>query len=120
MSGVLHLYFTFLISVNSSMNCKIGLKTAWQWLSDVLNLTPRPNVTAEILNIFFKCCGSKLQQNYGKQFNKLMNICTSDFFDMIKSIPNNKQTGASVGRLESTLESFKKTNRFFEWKNINK
>lgn len=99
------------------MNCKIGLRTVWKWFSDVLNLTPRANVTAEILNIFLKCCGYKLQQNYGKQFNKLMDVCSGDFFDMIKSIPAEKQAGASVGRLESSLDNFKKTYRFFEWKN---
>lgn len=116
MSGVLHLYFTILININSTMQCSLGIKTAWKWLADVLNLTPRPNTTAEILTVFFKCCGYRLQQAYGKQFIKLVMIFESDFLELIKTIPTDKQSGASVGRLESILEQFKKLNRFPEWK----
>lgn len=119
MSGVLHLYFTLLISTNNSMQSSLGLRSAWQWISDILNLTPRPNITAEMLAIFFKCCGYKMKMYYGRQFDKLVNVCMGDFLELIKTIPQEKQTGAAIGRLESTLEQFKKFNRFPEWKNVN-
>ncbi len=118
MSGVLHLYFTVLITVDSSLGTTMGLRNAWQWISDVLNLAPRPNLTAEMLTIFFKCCGYKMQANYGRQFNKLVGICLNEFLDLVKLIPKEKQSGASIGRLESVLEQFKKYNRFAEWKNV--
>ncbi len=119
MSGVLHLYFTLLMTVDNSVGATIGLGTAWQWLAGVLNLAPRPNLTAEMLTIFFKCCGYKMQAYYGKQFSKLANVCVREFLELINSIPKEKQSGASIGRLDSVMEQFRKFNRFAEWRNTN-
>jgi nucleoporin GLE1 len=116
MFGVLHLYFTFLMMKNNNSNNN-GFKKAWQWLADVLNMTPRPNITAEMLSIYFKCCGSTMQKTYGIQFIKLVRICYNDFMPLIKSIPNDQQSGASVGRLQSTFDSFFERNKFSEWIN---
>ncbi len=82
MSGVLHFYFTLLISItkNKNMESKLGFKRAWQWISDVLNLTPRPNVTAEILTIFFKCCGHQLQYLKCFKFNLFLEIYLFSYF----------------------------------------
>ncbi len=115
MSGVLYLYFTLLVE-NKSTESSLNLKKCWQWISDVLNLTPRPNITAEILTVFFKCCGYKLQATYGKQFVKLINVCANEFFELIRLLPSEKQSGASIGRLQSMIDQFKRSNRFPEWK----
>jgi hypothetical protein len=119
MSGVCHLYFTYLISVDRAIENKFhGMKKAWTWLSDVLNMTPRANITAEMLAIYFKCCGYRMQLTYGKQFRKLIKICHEDYLKLIESIPADKQSGASVGRLKSVFEQyFKQNSNFVEWKN---
>jgi len=126
MNGVLHLYFTLLVNTSNFKNASQiststnhfsnGYKKAWQWLSDVLNLTPRPDMTAEMLAIFFKCCGYQLQIIYGKQFLKLISVCSDDFFQLIKSIP--KQSGASIGRLQTVFDDYKRHRQFAEWKSL--
>jgi nucleoporin GLE1 len=121
MSGVLHLYFTLLMLCNyekkiSNIKNFDGLKMAWKWISDILNMTPRPNITAEALCIFFKCCGFQLHKAYNKQFLKLVNICSTDYLKLIELIPSELQTRASLGRLKNTFESFRKNNYFIEWK----
>jgi nucleoporin GLE1 len=116
MSGVLNLYFTLLMALDTRNSSIDGMKTSWIWISDVLNLTPRPEITAEMLTIFFKCCGYHLKRAYRNQFLKLVKICFEDFMQLIKSIPNEKQSVASVGRLQSIFDSFSKTHEFIEWK----
>lgn len=125
MNGVLLLYFTLLMNQaqlaqpnesDSVLFNRNGLRRAWTWLSDVLNLAPRPEITAEMLTIYFKCCGFFMCQAYGSQFIKLTNSTIVNYLPMIKQIPVEKQSGASVGRLESTFELFRKKNGFDEWK----
>jgi nucleoporin GLE1 len=119
MSGVLNLYFTFLMQCNyekNNINNFDGLKIAWKWLTDLLNMTPRPNITAEALCIFLKCCGYQMHKAYNKQFIKLIKICSSDYLKLIELIPPELQSGACVGRLKSVFESFRTNNYFIEWK----
>jgi nucleoporin GLE1 len=116
MSGVLNLYFTLLIALNTKNSSIDGIKRAWNWLADVLNMTPRPEITAEMLTAFFKCCGYYLKRVYGNQFLKLLKICFEDFMQLIKLIPVEKQSVASVGRLQSIYDTFLKTREFTEWK----
>ena len=116
MSGVLHLYFTLLMSLTNRNSSTDGAKRAWNWLADTLNMTPRPEITAEMLTVFFKCCGYQMQRIYGGQFVKLVKICIDDFMQLIKSIPNEKQSAASVGRLQSIFDQFLKSRQFPEWK----
>ena len=119
MNGVMYLYFTLLINMDEKNSAEDGLKKAWTWLANVLNMTPRPEITAEMLTIFFKCCGYSLQKAYGNQFIKMVRISSGDFFQLIKSIPIEKQSGASVGRLQTIFDQFNKTGRFAEWKKDN-
>ena len=80
MTGVLHLYFTILIHPDY----KDGLRDAWAWLSDVLNMKPRPNITAHMLAIFFKCCGFQLQKIYQLQFKKIVNLFINQYLPHLK------------------------------------
>ena len=124
MNGIMHFYFTLLINQPSNPSAPSesiffnnnGLKRAWRWLSDVLNMTPRPDMTAEMLMVFFKCCGFALQRAYGQQFLKLFHTCFTDYLQLIKAIPSELQGGAYVGRLDSFYERHRRTNRFIEWK----
>lgn len=79
-------------------------------------MTPRPNVTAEMLNVFLRCCGHIMQQVYGRQFEKLVELCGNEFFNMIRLIPTEKQSDASVGRLKTVLDEYKNLKRFPVWK----
>ena len=116
MTGVLYLYFTLLMTLNTKNSGIDGMKKAWNWLADVLNMTPRPEITGEMLTVFFKCCGYHLKKVYGQQFLKMVKICSDDFMSMIKSIPLEKQSNASSGRLQTVLDQFAKTRQFIEWK----
>lgn len=112
----MYLYFTFLVSSQVPSDFD-GVKRAWRWLVDVLNMAPRPEMTAEMLAIFFKCCGHRMQQVYGNQFHKLVQTCSNDFVPLIRSIPAERQSGASLGRLENILDTYKKNRQQFpEWK----
>ena len=82
-------------------------------------MTPRPNTTAEMLAIYFKCTGYQQQKVYGKQFVKLVEITQNDYLNLIRSISSDKQTEAAVGRLQSILNEYKKYGRFNEWKKPN-
>ncbi len=93
-----------------------GPRRAWSWIVDTLNMTPRANITAEMLAIFFKCCGYQLQRVYGRQFGKIVNLCSNEYMQLVKSIPAEKQSNASVGRLETILEQYYKNRTFPEWK----
>ncbi|CAF0786394.1 unnamed protein product [Brachionus calyciflorus] len=92
------------------------IKKAWQFLADVLNMTPRPEITAEMLTVFFKCTGYQLQNVYGKQFSKLVITFQTDYLKLIKSIKSDKQSEAAVW---SILDEFLKNGKFSEWKKPN-
>lgn len=113
MNGVFYLYFTLLISGNTTY---FSVKRAWQWLADVLNMAPRPNITAEMLTIFFKCCGYILQKIYKKQFIKMVNIFKTEYLKLIQSISPEKQSNAAVGRLTNILDQFQQNGYFYQWK----
>ena len=124
MSGVMHFYFTTLlmstnkITSNRESYFNNGLGKLWKWIAEILNMTPRPSITAEVLSIFFKCCGYQMQTVYRNQFVKIIRVCSTEFLELIKSIPNDQQSGASIGRLENIIDEFKKNKRFPEWKLI--
>lgn len=119
MTGVLYLYFTLMTTATSSNQHELSyfnLKRAWRWLVELLNMTPRANITAEMLAIFLKCCGHSMLATYGKQFEKLMHVCVNDYFGLIRAISSEKQSDAAVGRLKTVLDDFRKTKRFPAWK----
>lgn len=112
MTGIFYLYFTLLIN----KEFKNGIKIAWQWLSDVLNMKPRANITAHMLAIFFKCCGYQLHKVYLYQFEKIIKLFINQYVKYLKSINAESQNIAYLGRLELIFEDYKKAGRFNEWK----
>lgn len=113
MSGILHMYFTLLVSFDFSNG--YGVQIAWNWFADILNMKPRQNITAHMCTIFFKCCGFKMQQIYRKQFDKLMRVFINDFLPKIKAVPN--QSEAFLGRLDLILNEYRQNSQFPEWQN---
>ena len=112
MSGVLYLYFTILMDPN----CTDGVRKAWIWMSDVLNVKPRVNITADMLTIFFKCCGFKLHKIYQNQFQKLVSYCIKQYVSNLSSFKSESIDRARLGRLNLILEDYIKIGHFEEWK----
>ena len=141
MSGVMYLYFTLIMCYptgtggggnrpqqpatttttttttgNENGASFEGVRRGWQWLADVMNMKPRANITAEILAIYFKCCGYQMQQAYRGQFDKLVQLCATTYFQQITAIPSEKQSDAAVGRLRAVFDEFRKNRSFAPWK----
>ena len=112
MSGIMNLYFTILIHPDY----KNGMKEAWCWLSDVLNMKPRVNITADMLTMFFKCCGYQLHKIYNNQFKKLISLCMKQVIPFLNSNKSENVDMARLGRLSLTLDEYFKNGHFNEWK----
>ncbi|GFT19092.1 nucleoporin GLE1 [Nephila pilipes] len=80
-----------------------GLTWGWKWLSRILNLEPRPDITATVLYDFLDVAGHSLQKVYGKQFKKIIHILIKDFFQKIKQVTPGG-TGGPIERLENFLQ----------------
>ncbi|CAL1268841.1 unnamed protein product [Larinioides sclopetarius] len=81
-----------------------GLAWGWRWLSRILNLEPRPDITATVLYDFLDVTGHSLQKVYGKQFKKIIHILCKDFFPKIKQVTPGG-SGGPVERLETFLQN---------------
>jgi hypothetical protein len=112
MSGIMNLYFTILINPDY----KNGMKEAWCWISDTLNLEPKMNITAEMLTIFFKCCGYQLQKVYSNQFKKLITLCRKHTVQTLQFNKSSDVDHARLGRLNLILGDYIKNGYFPEWK----
>ncbi|GFR19635.1 nucleoporin GLE1 [Trichonephila clavata] len=80
-----------------------GLAWGWKWLSRMLNLEPRPDITATVLYDFLDVTGHSLQKVYGNQFKKIIHILIKDFFQKIKQVTPGG-SGGPVERLENFLQ----------------
>lgn len=106
MSGFMRLYASIILSPlppNSKNPHPHGIANGWKWLSRVLNMEPRPDITATLLFDFLEVTGHALQKTYGKQFKKLLHIICKDFFQKIKRVTPAGSSGP-VGRLETFLQ----------------
>ncbi len=113
MNGILMLYFTLLLLPEYQVNG--GIDLAWTWLSDVLNMKPRANITTIMLTVFFKCCGYVFQRMYMKQFIKIVDFCINIYLPMVYKL-GDSQNKANTGRLELILNEYKRNGSFTEWK----
>ncbi len=112
MNGILMLYFTLLLYPDYQ---SMGVDTAWKWLSDVLNMKPRNDITTIMLTVFFKCCGYKFQKLYTNQFSKIVDYCNSIYLPLVYSL-GESQNKANTGRLELLLNDYRRHGYFAEWK----
>lgn len=79
-----------------------GLEHAWVWLTNVLNMEPRP-VTATILFDFLEVAGHAMLKRFGGQFRKLLLILCNDVMPKILEVtPPESKAGAT--RLKLFLE----------------
>lgn len=99
MSGFIRLFCKLLVCRGPPF--QNDLSYAWQWFSDVLNLPPRPNITAILIRVFLDEAGQSMVNEYGRQFSKIINAVHS-------YIPKlEKETSADqITRLKLTLTKF--------------
>jgi len=107
LSGIVRLYAACIqTEIPSHLPNKVhphGLDHGWCWFSRILNLEPRPNVTATVLFDFLEVAGNALLNRYGTQFQKLLILLCQETIPKIESItPSESQS--SVVRLKLLLE----------------
>lgn len=107
MSGFMRLYAAVILSPvppsSTEYSHPHGIAHGWSWLSRILNMDPRPDITATLLYDFLDVTGHALQKAYGKQFKKLLHIICKDFFQKIKQVTPSG-SGGPVERLETFLQ----------------
>jgi len=81
-----------------------GVEHAWTWLGHMVNVEPRPDVTATVLHEFLAVAGHSLSAVYRRQFVKLVRSTFDDYLPRIVAV---SPAGASgpVSRLESLLKT---------------
>lgn len=105
MSGYVRLYAAIVQSPlppNSRSPHPHGIAWGWRWLSRMLNLEPRQDITATLLFDFLSVAGYALGKAYGKQFRKILHILCKDYFQKIVRVTPGGTSGP-VERLEAFL-----------------
>lgn len=81
-----------------------GLEHGWAWFTRILNLDPRPSITATLLYDFLEVAGHALMTRYGKQFKKLLLILVRDLMPKIVAVTP-PQAKAGAIRLKMFLDT---------------
>lgn len=104
MSGVVRLYAAVMTSTpRRNQPHPYGLDQAWRYLAALVNLRPRSDVTAGILEVFLSVVGHAMTRQYGKQFQKILHLICTDYFAMIHSVTPPGSGGGPAFRLENFL-----------------
>jgi nucleoporin GLE1 len=80
-----------------------GLGHGWTLLARILNMEPRPGITAAALLGILEICGFALFNLYGRQFEKLLSFINNDYLPRIDKITTDGQR-ASFEKLRQFLE----------------
>ena len=80
-----------------------GIEHAWVWLTSLVNLEPRPDITATVLYDILYVTGHALLNKYGKQFKKLQQMIMNTFLPKIKAVTPHGTSGP-LTRLEEFLQ----------------
>ncbi|XP_044537250.1 nucleoporin GLE1-like [Gracilinanus agilis] len=80
-----------------------GLNHGWRWLAQILNMEPRPDVTATLLLDFLQVCGHALLKHYHLQFWKMLMLIKEDYLPRIEAITGSGQMGSFL-RLQQFLD----------------
>nr|CAG4643238.1 EOG090X0755 [Ilyocryptus agilis] len=97
MSGVVRLYGAIMISTpRRRQPHPHGLDHAWRYLAALINLPPRNDITAGVLEVFLHVVGHAMTREYGRQFQKLLHFICTDYFAMINSVTPSGSGGAPM------------------------
>lgn len=110
MSGMMRLYSTVLISRlprdRQNRPHPHDLGQGWRWLTCILNLEPRPDICASLLYDFLEVAGSSMQEQYGRQYRKLLHVICKSYFPRLQKIA--VSSSGPVVRLETFLQTILK------------
>lgn len=111
MSGLIRLYAAVIQSPLPPGVSKhpYGLAKGWQWIAELLNMNPRPDITTTILHNFLEVAGHEMMNFYKKQFEKILFVICHDFYPKLEAATKDK---ASLARLKLFLEKCAKDKRF--------
>lgn len=72
----MRLFFALTITQpkSSQQSSPYDLRYSWRWLSSILKLEPKLDITATALHVFLETVGFRMQAVYGVVFNKIMQI----------------------------------------------
>ncbi|XP_062518503.1 mRNA export factor GLE1-like [Corticium candelabrum] len=113
MSGILRFYAAIIQSTPPGGGQSAhphGVEHGWVWLSRLVNLSPRQDVTATLLFDFLEVAGHALLEAYGKQFRKLLALIASEYYPKIEKVTPESKRGP-LTRLRQFLEDCVKTGR---------
>lgn len=85
-----------------------NLQNAWTWLTSFLNMDPLPGICATLVDEFLLMAGWHMQEQYGKQFAKLVHVIRGPYMQKL----NRVDEGGSKTRLEITLTKMVESGHF--------
>lgn len=95
-----------IIQCNLGPGHPYGIGMGWSYMARILNLEPRPSITAAVLHAFLSTTAHKLSSTYRDQFVKMLKFIESDFMKRIAAVTTeNKQSQA---QLKMLLEEYSK------------
>lgn len=104
MTGIMRLYSAIFITKPKRGQNKNphGLNEAWRWISSILNLEPRLDITATMIHVFLETVGFSMQMVYGKMFQKLMLFIKDKYMPMVEKI----DSGGPFTRLSVLFDDY--------------
>ncbi|XP_065350865.1 mRNA export factor GLE1 isoform X1 [Cloeon dipterum] len=105
MTGTAYLFFAILTSKlprECSHQPPQTLSIVWKWLSSLLNLDPRPDISATLLLTCLEVTGNAMCATYMKQFHKLVVVIVNSYFPLIQQVSPEINSGP-ISRLELFL-----------------
>lgn len=102
MSGLIRFFCKLLIRRGPPFDSQSDY--AWRWMSDMMNLPPRPNITAILFRIFLEETGESMLKEYSKQFVKIIGVVGEKYLPRLRSVTTDDQ----MTRLQLKLDALKK------------
>ncbi len=103
MTGIMRLYASIMVAPPLRGQHPHGVENAWRWLTEVMNLEPRPDITATMIFDLLEVTGNALLKCYGKQFVKLIQLFRADFVPKIVKVTP-EGSGGPIRRLENFMD----------------
>jgi len=105
MTGVVRLFAAIMISTpRRNQPHPYGLNEAWRYLAALLNLPPRNEITAGVLEVFLSVVGNAMTKEFGQQFRKVLHFICTEYLPMIHRVTPAGSGGGPAFRLENFLQ----------------
>ncbi|RWS27358.1 nucleoporin GLE1-like protein [Leptotrombidium deliense] len=83
-----------------------GINCGWLFIARILNLEPRPAITAATIHAFLSTAAYRLCATYRKQFFKLLQFIMNDFIPRIEKCSSKDIKKQAVSQLKTLIEEF--------------